>query len=360
MVDHFCCTGSWFVPLNSGTLVVAPVLSPTYCLLRAIVARLAIPYTEPSPQVLAIPLIPGRLEVLCEGWGRELSLEELRETRALWLAPGSAVTLATVRDTQPLQTLIAKVRRHWLAPMIRDGRLTTHFQPIVRVTNPGEVFAHECLLRGRSEDGSTVPPGTLFDAAREAGLVFELDRVARLASIREAIAQGLVSRLFINFNASAVEDPMHCLRGTVRAIEDAGIDPSRVVFEVVESDRSPANLIEIIATYRRAGFRIALDDLGSGYGSLSLLASLRPDFIKLDMKLIQKVDRDTFRAGITETLLAMAQRLGIETVAEGVETAGEWAWIRDHGADYAQGFYIAQPANPPPIPFAHAGGPGPA
>ena len=367
MVECSRCSGLSSATLDSGTLLLAPLMSLTFRTLRLLAGRLAIPFTEPAPQVLAIALVPGRIEQLCDSWARELGPLELRDTRTLWLEHGAAMTLAHLRDTLSLSGLIARVHQGWLTPMILDGRLTTHFQPIVRVDTPHEVYAFECLLRGKTETGATVAPGTLFDAARDSDLLFELDRAARLASIREAVAHGLESRLFINFNPTAIYDPVFCLRSTVAAIEDAGIDPHRVVFEVVESDQFAIDLIEIVASYRRAGFRVALDDLGAGYGSLNLLAKLQPDFVKLDMKLIHQVDRDPFKAGITSTLLAMARRLGITTVAEGVETVGEWNWIRDHGADLAQGYFVARPASPPPDPFAragwsqdHAAAPGPA
>ena len=102
--------------------------------------------------------------------------------------------------------------------------------------------------------------------------------------------------------------------------------------------------------YRGAGFRVALDDLGSGYGSLNLLSQLKPDFVKLDMKLIRDVDRDPYKAEITRKLLEMARGLGVATIVEGIETQGEWEWAHENGADYAQGYLFARPASPPPRP----------
>jgi EAL domain-containing protein (putative c-di-GMP-specific phosphodiesterase class I) len=102
--------------------------------------------------------------------------------------------------------------------------------------------------------------------------------------------------------------------------------------------------------YRNAGFKVALDDLGSGYGSLKLLSRLKPDFVKLDIDLIRGVDHDAYKAAIAGTIFELARKLGVATVAEGIETEAEWAWVRDHGADYAQGFFIARPGSPPPRP----------
>ena len=93
---------------------------------------------------------------------------------------------------------------------------------------------------------------------------------------------------------------------------------------------------------------MALDDLGAGYGSLNLLHQLQPDVIKLDRELIRGVDRDPYKAVIAEKLLELAQKLGITTLAEGIETAGELQWVRDHGVDLVQGFFIARPQ---PVPL---------
>ena len=103
-------------------------------------------------------------------------------------------------------------------------------------------------------------------------------------------------------------------------------------------------------SYRDAGFKVALDDLGSGFSSLNLLTMLCPDFIKLDMGLIRDVDSHPVKATIALKLLEAARELGIATIAEGVETLAEWAWVRDHGADYVQGYLFARPGSPPPAP----------
>jgi EAL domain-containing protein (putative c-di-GMP-specific phosphodiesterase class I) len=95
---------------------------------------------------------------------------------------------------------------------------------------------------------------------------------------------------------------------------------------------------------------VALDDLGSDYGSLNLLASLRPDFVKLDIGLAQGLGRDPYRAAISRKLIELADELGVAVIVEGIETEEQWRWLAAHGADYAQGYFFAKPASPPPIP----------
>ena len=158
--------------------------------------------------------------------------------------------------------------------------------------------------------------------------------------------------IFINFNPPAIYDPVYCLRSAFHAAERAVIDPSRVIFEVVETVHvdDPDRLVDILAHYRQAGFRVALDDVGAGFSSLNLLVRLRPDIIKLDKALIRGVDRDPFRAAIAAKLLEAARELGVRTVAEGVETMGELEWLRAWGGDLVQGYLIARPVHPAPRP----------
>lgn len=125
--------------------------------------------------------------------------------------------------------------------------------------------------------------------------------------------------------------------------EAVGLGPAKPT----ESQGDTAHLTNILRFYREAGFRVALDDLGSGYASLNRLSELRPDYVKLDMQLIRGVDQDPFKATIADRLLSMARDLGVQTVMEGVETVNELRWAQDHRADFVQGYLLARPGNPP-------------
>ena len=335
---------------EAGTLFRAPPLPHSATTARAVIGRAGLMAEDAAPGVIAVRLTAGALGRLVDALAAALGHGELCDARVLVLPEGATPSLADLPRMQPLATLVAKLRGRWLHAMIRADRLVTHFQPIVRANDTGEVFAHECLLRGVAEDGVLIPPGVLYNTARAADLMFPLDRAARLRAIRGAVEAGVSGRLFINFNPSSVYDPAFCLRTTVAAVARAGLDPADVVFEVVESDEAHPDLKRITRYYRDAGFRVALDDLGAGFAGLNMLSTLRPDFIKLDMALIREVDRDPHRAGVVAQLLEMARRLGVGTVAEGVETASELAFVRDHGVDYVQGFLIARPACPPSAP----------
>jgi EAL domain-containing protein (putative c-di-GMP-specific phosphodiesterase class I) len=340
---------------EAGILYISPPLAHTLGGLRKLMDRIGVRFSEPSANLMAIPLSAGVLAPLAEGLSEVLSQAELRDSRSLILAEGASPTLADLGSMLPLATLVARTRGSWFADMLREDRFVSHFQPIVAAADPSKLFAHESLLRGVDEDGSLIPPSHLYQAARDSDMLFPLDRSARLKAIRSAAEHGLDragGQLFINFNPTSVYDPVYCLRSTVAAIKETKFRPEQIVFEIVESDHVADldHLVRIADFYRKAGFKIALDDLGAGYGSLNLLVELKPDFVKLDMQLVRGINRDSYKSGIVRKLLEMSRDLGISTVAEGIETPEEWECLRNFGADYVQGFFFGRPASPPPQP----------
>ncbi|MEN9222503.1 MAG: EAL domain-containing protein [Thermostichus sp. BF3_bins_97] len=298
---------------------------------------------------LAIPIRGKRLQPTLERIAGILAAEEMHASRALFLPGDTEPRWQDCGRVEPLPQLLHRAHAELLLQVLTENRLTSYFQPIVCARDPGQVVAHEALMRGMEADGKVVSPGPLFAMARQAHLIYQLDLAARRTAIQAATQQNLEGDLFINFNPTAIYDPAFCLRSTVWAITRSGIPPERVVFEVNESDRSQdiQHLQEILRFYREAGFRVALDDLGSGYASLNLIHQLHPDLIKLDMQLIQGVDQDPYKAIIAQKILELAQSLGITTVAEGVETPGELQWVQEHGVDLVQGFLIGKPAPTP-------------
>ncbi len=321
--------------------------------MQGLFSRMGLP-AAPAPRgILGVVLGEGAARRVAVDLSGALSRLELADGKCLLLPEGAEPSLEDLLRFESLQTFVARSSGDWVVEMLRDGRIETHFQPIVSFEKPLEVFAYEALLRGREIDGSLISPGAILRAARDANVIFQTDRAARIASIGAVVAKHVETNVFINFTPNSVYDPAFCLRSTVSAVEEAGLPPSRFVFEVTESDevRDVDHLLGILSFYRRSGFRVALDDLGAGYSSLNLLARLRPDFVKLDMELIRGIDEDPYKAVVVEKLLDLAREVGATSVVEGVETEGEWRWAEAHGADLAQGFLCARPAANPPRPF---------
>lgn len=333
----------------SGMLYVAPPMIHTAEAICEAATEAGVDCRRKGDDLYAISFENGALTRLCLDDFGGLSSLELKDTKSLILAPGEQFAPSHLTRMQSLSTLTARAKGGWLLDILETERIETHFHPIVRADAPADVFAYECLARGRDEQGKIIAPGIMFDIANLADLLFNLDRTCRLAAIAGCVQHAIDKPIFVNFNPTTIYNPVFCLQTTLQAIDQAGLSPDRVVFEVVESDEinDVDHLLSILEFYRDHGFRFALDDLGAGFASLNLLTRLQPDFIKLDMELVRDVDKDDYKSVITQNILRMARQLGTVTIAEGVETAEEWHWLRDHGADLIQGYLFARPAAPP-------------
>lgn len=337
-------------PDYNGQLYISTPIRHTQAKIEAALTEAGCSY-QMEAGLLMIQLVENRCSVIAGALKTQLTTVELADSKAFFLEEARAPTIHDMIQATTLERFLAQQKSGWLAAMIEEQRLTVAFQPIVHCARPGEIYAYECLLRG-NDAGRVVYPGELLDIAQGADLLFQLDLAARRTAIREAERFGLKCKIFINFTPTSIYDPRFCLQSTVRAIKEAGIAPHQVVFEVIESAHVTdiSHLCSILDFYRQHGFGVALDDIGSGYSSLNMLHRLRPDYIKLDMELIRDVHKDAYKAVIAGKLLETARALGIQTVAEGIETAEEYQWCVQHGADYGQGYYFARPASPPPQP----------
>ncbi len=273
-----------------------------------------------------------------------------REIQLLTLRSDREITFDAVRNLQSLD----KYRRSTEHPEVRscleNGRIETHFQPLVDVKNRS-LHGFEALSRGRGESGELIPPGVLFDYAKANNATFFLDRLTRETAIRSAARLNLPGRIFINFLPNAIYDPRQCLRTTLRIANETNFDPGRIVFEVTETERieDMDYLGRIFDYYRHNGFKVALDDVGSGYAGLNVLIDLMPDIIKVDREIITEIDKNPLKQSIFRGLTTAAREQGIEVVAEGIETAEELDFVANNGADLVQGFFFAKPQLHPPV-----------
>ncbi len=220
------------------------------------------------------------------------------------------------------------------------------YQPIVEVADRS-VVGFEALLRARDQAGVEYPPGPLFDQAQRAGWGPRLDRIARTAAVSGAAGWLGQRQLFVNFVPTSIYDPRVCLATTERAADRAGVELGQIVFEVTESERviDIAHLEQVFAYYRDKGARVALDDLGSGWSSLTVLARLQPDVVKLDRALVQDLDPAASRA-VIGAVVDITHSYGGLVLAEGIETEREADQVVRLGVDLAQGWFYGRPAFP--------------
>jgi EAL domain-containing protein (putative c-di-GMP-specific phosphodiesterase class I) len=221
-----------------------------------------------------------------------------------------------------------------------------HFQPIVDLSSGG-VLGYELLSRGA---GPLRSPLALFEHARRAGTTWELERACRMAALQAIAALPATTRarhlFFLNVSPDVLENPRFVAGFTLAMLEEYGVSQARIVIEVTErvSITDYARFEATIRHYAGQGFRIALDDFGSGHSGLVTLISSRPHFLKLDMAVTRGIHGDDYKQMIVKSMVALAHNIGAELVAEGVETWDELESLVTHGVRYAQGFLLGRPA----------------
>lgn len=219
--------------------------------------------------------------------------------------------------------------------------LTYAFQPIVQLRS-GRCHGYEALLRG-FEHTPFGDSADLLDAADAAGALAVVENAlhAKAVGAYRGLAGWTEAKLFLNLDARLVGDP----ESPWLAQDSSGRRQSGIALEISER-RSPRPGVVVEAAmdlYRQCGIGIALDDFGVGFAGLRRLHEARPDYVKIDQYFIGGIDRDARRRTLVAAVIGHAHALGIQIIAEGVETASEFYVCRDLGCDFAQGFLIAHP-----------------
>jgi len=303
-----------------------------------------------SPQLVDVvdDLGGRRLDVLFQRLARELTAAETEALRVVTDPPAEGAALTARLLTAP--TLAVELARRGVTVevgVLAEAEFWSVYQPIVSLADRS-VVAHEALLRGVVDDRE-VGGGDLFFVAEQAGWLHRLDRIGRESAIAGAVPWLGDDNLFVNFNPTSIFRPQVCLASTERVVHDTGIAPEQLVFEVVEShaiaDRG--HLVSILDHYRSLGWRVALDDVGAGWSSLSLLAAVRPEVVKLDKALVQELPDDGART-VLKAVTDLAHQLGAVVVAEGIETERLADEVTALGADLGQGWLFGRPVRPEP------------
>lgn len=238
-----------------------------------------------------------------------------------------------------------RILRTWggeIQQVIRDGGIRVHYQPIVDLTNL-RVIGYEALSRGPA--GTALEsPAVLFELSREAGIAAELDRLCRRTAIDSARGIGAGRKIFLNTRADLLADPEWRDGEIERRLGALDLNPSDVVVEIPEPSASTDDgaLAERVRGLKERGFLIALDDIGTGYSGVGSIERLRPDFLKVDISLVRRIDTSLIQQDVLGSLVTIGGRAGAEVIAEGIESQDELEYLRIHGARYGQGFLFSE------------------
>ncbi len=232
--------------------------------------------------------------------------------------------------------------------ILAKGLITTHYQPILDFKS-GSILGWEALSRG-PEGSSFRSPVILFETAEQLGRLFALERLCRESAIRNAGQLSDGQKLFLNIHPKTMADPEFTPGKTLELMQQAGLSPDNVVFEITErhSVQEFDLFYRTLDHYRSQGFRIAVDDAGAGYAGLTMIAELQPEYIKLDKSLIDKIHKDPVKRALVETTVTFADKIGSRIIAEGIETKAQAVCLKDIGVHCGQGYFLARPAAPKP------------
>ena len=174
---------------------------------------------------------------------------------------------------------------------------------------------------------------------------YVFDQSIRVKALDLAAALDLRGKLSINFLPNAVYKAETCIRATLEAASAMNFPTERIMFEVTEGEKvvDHGHLKSIFQEYKKQNFTTAIDDFGAGYSGLNLLADWQPDVIKLDMALTRNIDIDRVRRALVAGILGVCKELGIQVIAEGIETREECLALADQGVNLFQGYFFARP-----------------
>lgn len=241
-----------------------------------------------------------------------------------------------------------KIQYDELTSILKKKTIDTYYQPILDFSTD-QVIGFEALNRPISKIFNNTD--VFYDFIGTSRQVFAFETLCRNLSIQrfhERLTQEgkqSVPLLFLNIHPNVLLDANYNIGETRQVLAHHGFTPEQVVFELTEKCAVTDfdEFSRVLNHYRKQGYRIAVDDVGSGYNSLKTLIYLKPEFIKIDRSLIQQVDQEKPQQQLLEILINYAKQTNTKVIAEGIERVEEYFFLQQLGVDYGQGYAIGRP-----------------
>ena len=276
---------------------------------------------------------------------------------AMYEAKDNGGNRCVVYSSDPGRTGIFEGAPSWpdrIRGALKDEQFALYAQPIINLET-GDITNFELLLRMIGVDGEIILPSTFLAVAERRGMIRTIDRwvIRQAVGLLEDLTTGTRPgdpqhgqpiRLHVNISGRSLSDADFL--GYIRKqLSPAGIDPSKVVFEITETAAitNVEDAGRFLTSLSQLGCGVALDDFGTGFGSLHYLKNLPVDFLKIDGQFIQNLTTNPDDLVVVESLVRMSRGLRMQTTAECVEDAATWKLLADLGVDFAQGFHIGRP-----------------
>ncbi len=226
--------------------------------------------------------------------------------------------------------------------MLEDKKLFPYFQPILGIAS-SKIIGYEALARQYDENNQVISAGALFnnpDFSIEQRI--EWDREVRWQALQKFSQLDKNSYLTINISSCWIEYISNLNKlPTLAMLDKLDIDRRRIIIEITESHCDIDKLIKAVNIYRQNGLRVAIDDFGSGFSQLDRVMSIRPDIIKIDMRLFKQAAKGGIASDVVHLLTRLCKRTGCRIVCEGVETDEEFIFGLSCGAQFLQGFLFS-------------------
>ena len=229
---------------------------------------------------------------------------------------------------------------------LERNQFQLHYQPRVDLAT-GRILGGEALIRWHIPGEPPILPGRFIALAEETGLITPIGKwVLHTACAQNKAWQDLgLPPIVVSVNVSARQfRANNFVRSVAETLRETGLDPRYLEIELTESVMHDApQLVAMLGELKRIGVQVAIDDFGTGYSSLSSLKRFPVDRLKVDRSFVEHIAIDTDDAAIVRTIIALGRNLGLKVVAEGVETAEQLQFLRDHACDEVQGYYFSRP-----------------
>lgn len=227
--------------------------------------------------------------------------------------------------------------------IIQNNKIRTYYQPIVSLKDGG-IIGYEALSRG-PEDTPCFNPEYMFEKARECGKLWELEMICRSSAIANYNIHDSSKLLFINIDTDVLKDSNFIQGMTMELLNKFNINPLNVVLEITEktSIDDYSSFKKALDYYKNQGYKIAIDDVGTGFSGLTTIANVRPHYIKLDKSLVIDINRDNFKKAMVKSFIEFARNTNIKVIAEGIEEKSVLNTLIELGIDLGQGFFLQRP-----------------
>lgn len=230
-----------------------------------------------------------------------------------------------------------------LKKIISDENVTTVFQEIMDIQKM-KVIGFEAFSRG-PKGTLFEKPGMMFAISNRNGLSVNLDKLCCKRALKNAEKLPEGYKLFLNLHRESIRDVKWLSNSMEECLWDSNIRREDLILELPEksSEEDSIALEKEVRELHRKGYRIAFDNIGTGYSSFQSISEVRPDYLKMDITLIRDIDKSMIKQDILKSIVQIAKRIGAFVIAEGVETEEEFQMVKKMGVPFAQGYYFSHP-----------------